>query len=213
MKAFLFGTVVTLMVAVGVYLLLGFFVSDDREVFENKQVIGTLSDVYALGHNLECAFEFNEGSIEVQGTVYVTIDTRMRVDSAVYFPERGLVSGYRIEQDGYAYTWGLPDIDYEGIKRPLQKSDELETKQINSSQPTDALLDLSSRFTTYSCELWEVEESYFDPPRNVDFTDVSPPDSDIPSDVMRARTIQCDACEEAGSEEEIQLCKETRGCF
>lgn len=151
-------------VATGAYLLLN---NGSEEMKSSSQESVALNnakfaDLISSGQSLECTFSHDDGENVSSGVVYLAADgDRIRGDINIEKSAAGAMEVYIIRDAGYHYVWGssLP----KGIKVVAPEPEEFFS--------TGGESPINEEDTEFECKDWNVEESRFTPPEDVDFQD------------------------------------------
>jgi len=144
-----------------------------------------------------------------QGTFYIA-DKNMRGDFTSVSDGKS-VSGHMIVKDNVSYTW----MDGEKTGFKLAANEDLEVEASEGAQQKEQI-DLDSK-TNYDCDTWSKDNSYFDLPSGVEFTDLSAMMKTSvgagaeASETVDLKAMQCAACDSVPAESKAQ-CKSSLGC-
>jgi|GEM_PF-1057775 len=129
---------------------------------ESASVGSTFAEIIALGQNVICTFEYNDGGENSSsGTIYMTSGGKeLRGDFKVISPIATEASFVRT--DGYNYMWG-PSLP-QGIKTKVTNQAEL------MADGQEAALDPNTKF---ACQAWTVDSSKFTLPATVKFMEIN----------------------------------------
>lgn len=152
---------------------------------ENKT--SSLLDLLNLGKNQRCTFKTTVSNAVTEGVVYIAAG-KMRNDFTVTTNGKKSTM-YMIRNGEDNYIWG-GDME-KGIKMKLSleelSSNSKASQYVNPNQKVD-----------YSCDSWNVDQSVFMPPSNVEFTDLSglmPKTTSAPS--TNSNSSPCDTITDA----------------
>ncbi len=121
----------------------------------------SLKSLIESGKTRKCTYQSNEGGVSTSGVMY-SANNKMRGDITIELPETKSQSVTRMIYDGgTSYVW--TDDSKTGSKMSLDQSAQVETK--NQS------VDLNKDYN-FKCEDWSVDQSKFELPSDVQFSDM-----------------------------------------
>lgn len=183
--------------------------SDDQGGMSNS---GSFMDLLALNATLECTFSSNNpnNNSSIEGTSYLA-GTKMRVDYTSKYGETQQ-TGSMIKNGDYMYVWG--DSMPQGVKMkidPANIKSTLEEAQKGSSTPNS--FDPTTN-VDYNCKPWVAGTTKFDPPTDIEFTDLSSVMDNLKevNDKMGSGSEDiCNVCASLPSDQQA-ACKIQLGC-
>jgi len=113
--------------------------------------------------------------------------------------------GHMIMKDNTSYTW--MDGEAKGFKVSI---DAAAQQQAQTQPQANQKVDLNSK-VDYTCASWTNDDTYFNLPPNVEFTDLSATMKIQTSGGADLKAIQCAACDSAPAASRAQ-CKAALGC-
>jgi len=196
----------------GVYLVTSSPTDSDDVVIEEKMTSdddvsgeGTLRALLALGKNLTCDFVHDDPeSGRSEGTVYLSGE-RMRGDFTI--TANGTVMESHVIRDGdTGYTWGSTPAGTMAITFTIS-----EEEQVVASGKSEQSINLDQNLE-YSCTPWNVDESKFQPPADLNFQDISAQMQVMQEGSASVKGAQCGACEQIPDASSKAQCKVALGC-
>jgi uncharacterized protein YxeA len=163
----------------------------------------SLRDLVMRNRPMQCTV--NEA--DSQGTFYVA-DNNMRGDFTNTIDGKTM-SGHMIVKGDTSYTW--TEGEKTGFKFTASGEANVETEN-SAEQKTQVDLDEP---INYDCRAWNKDNSYFEVPSDIEFTDFSammnPAASGSSSGGVDLKAMQCAACDSAPAESRAQ-CKAALAC-
>ena len=136
-----------------------------REAPQKSTTAGTsLIDLLKSDESTQCNFNYDDGDGSTAGVVYIH-NSRMRADVS------SLIDGVESEinmvrKDNLNYIWGTSFPENTGLVF------ESELDDLETNEQYQNYFDFE-RQVDYNCQSWTVEESIFETPDNVKFSDLS----------------------------------------
>jgi hypothetical protein len=150
-----------------------------------EQFTGTITELLASGRDVTCTFTRTDESGEMQGTIYVTQDKRMRGDMTLENAEFGTMAMHVTRDGDTGYTWGFPS-ETEGTTMKLDDDGSpIDEDEAGLDEPME-----------YTCRSWTVDASMLTPPSNVTFRDISAQMEQFQQAVQGIQDGQCSACDQ-----------------
>jgi len=159
----------------------------------------SLRALIARGQNLVCTFERVDENTDVSGTVYVSGD-RVRGDFIVNTDEAGTINGHMIKGGDYIYSWS--DATTQGSKMKADVESDME-KSDSVGLDDEA---------EYNCRNWNVDNSKFNTPSDIDFVDISALMQTGLESSGDVNVNQCATCDAAPDENSKEQCRLALGC-
>lgn len=197
-------------------LIAGWFVfgkdkAGTNDMEEMMQGRSSLKALLTVNDPQKCTFADNTDAGDTSGTVYVA-NGKMRGDF-VATTDAGPMNSHMVVVNNTGYIWS--DGMQDGFKISL---DAMEDAQDTQNQNTAVDLD---KEVDYSCENWRADESMFNLPANITFSDMNEmmnsmmnqmnvemdADADVSGDVNR-----CAACDQAPEGIAREQCLMALGC-
>ena len=170
---------------------------------EEGLISGSILDLMKLGKSVKCTYSIDITGNKMDGVSYVSGE-KVRGDFNTTGPEDSKTESHMISDGGWVYVWN--SVMPQGFKMKI--SDVEESVKPESSQdqaPTgNASLDTLQKKFDYKCDNWAPDNSVFDVPTDVTFTDFS--------DTMKSLGNKCSACELIKDTEGKETCKKQLGC-
>lgn len=173
---------------------------------DNEAMSGTQSwsDVIARAKPQVCTFRWSRADDRQTWTMY-TDGQRVRGDYTVESVGAAPWTGHIIRGDEYSYQWA--ESNGQNIATKVKTSviitaDEGLNTNVSGfrfDQPVDM-----------DCSAWRIDESQFEPPADVDFTDMTPQLEANPGLTAAAKAAACSACD--ASAETRDQCRAALGC-
>lgn len=156
---------------------------------EEGSISGSILDLMKLGKSVKCSYSMDTDGNKMDGISYVSGE-KVRGDFNVTGPEDMKVESHMISDGQWAYIWSsaMP----QGFK---MKMTDMETQDSKVPTENTSLATLQKKFD-YKCENWTSDNSVFDVPADVTFTDFN----------------KCSACELIKDTEGKETCKKQLGC-
>lgn len=159
--------------------------------------VGSIGDLMKDGKDVTCTFSRSDAGGDMEGTVFVARDGRMRGEFTLASPQFGTMTMQVIRDGAYGYTWGFPSAT-QGTKTKLDN----EGKPIKKNDKDGPSLDEDME---YRCAAWRVDTSKFVPPSDVQFQDVS-------AMVNAAQGAKCGVCDSVPDASDKENCRKAMGC-
>jgi ABC-type Na+ efflux pump permease subunit len=195
--------VIVIIVAGGLYLVLGKNKEPNKEtahLADDTQVAPTksLKDLVLQGKAMKCSFK-NDNS---QGTFYVA-DQKVRGDISAVVNGKDF-KNHTVIMDKTSYTW------LEGEKTGFKMTASENTTPTENLTPEQKqeTVNMEAKMN-YTCVNWNKDNSYFELPKDVSFSDLS---SLIPSaKIIPSTKVDCSICDKLPEANRAQ-CKTSLGC-
>ncbi|MDQ5962566.1 MAG: hypothetical protein QG653_373 [Patescibacteria group bacterium] len=172
---------------------------------------GSLKEIFARGGSQKCTYTIIENGITSSATIYLSGE-KMRVDSQT--TTNGKAENARmLLTNNIMYVWG--DGMPQGIKMPIPDAN---TPTSQNTQGTVQMVDLDKEMN-YSCSPWSADASYFTPPTNIKFMDMSQMMNQVAptgstgsgGGSIDVQAMQCGACDSL-PEPDKTACRQAIGC-
>jgi hypothetical protein len=155
---------------------------DDGAANQSGQNIGensSINDLLASGENIQCTYSFtDDDGNENTGTTYV-VGERMRGSFTFNSQTEGVQTSNILRDNEYQYVWS--DGSNEGFKTKVEAADS-EDSQPAEKTDDQQTIDQDQKYD-FDCSGWSVDETVFEVPANIKFTDYS-------SQIERSRQLQ-----------------------
>lgn len=211
-KKVLIIVAVVIVVAAGVYFSLGKNKDGNKEstrLADDSKMAPTksLKDLVLQGKAMKCSFK-NENS---EGTFYVA-DQKVRGDISASVNGKDF-KNHTLIMDKTSYTW------IEGEKKGFKMTVSDNAPQTQNLTPTQKqeAVNMEAKMN-YRCDDWSKDNSYFELPKDVSFSDLSSlipnvniPSLNQPSNNVKKDNPACAACDQAPAASRAQ-CKLALGC-
>jgi hypothetical protein len=135
---------------------------------------GSLEDLIKKGGSLKCVFEGKDESGNFSGTSYVGEGKAMQDMETVEGIEKTDI--HVILADGWTYMWSSAQPD-QGTKVYVNLSQQEEAELKHNFEKNKAELTKNNQISkdkfSYECSPWQVDNSIFEPPKNIVFKDIA----------------------------------------
>ena len=131
---------------------------------DEGSIQSSLKDLLAKGIAQKCTFSDKLEGSDISGVMYMA-NSRMRGDFNSVISDKTLTS-HMILKDNTSYTWQAGENS--GY---MMKNDPEKTAETNEETPEQAFD--PDKVVDYKCSAWIVDNSLFDPPSDVKFSDFS----------------------------------------
>lgn len=177
-------------------------VQTEKTATEEQSFSGTIQDLIKTGASQKCVWKTTSNDGEA-------IEGEMVIFGKKFSQTVTISDGKQIRSvsDGqFMYTWGVPDQN-KGIKfdfaQMLQKAADSENNASDASAQGQAS-DLTAKID-FKCSSWNVDESQFAVPANVEFADMT-------QLVNKAVSAACDICDKLPDVSSREQCKASAKC-
>lgn len=167
---------------------------------------GTLLDLLAMGQDKVCTFDnTDETGIRTEGTVYLASGgDRLSSEFTVHQTD-GSFDGSIVRDGEYTYIWTT--LQEQGVKIEITpESESIFGEWAEGEHNTTGMSDDTE--IDFNCSDWQVDNSMFVPPSDVEFVDIS----DSFSQLQNMMGGQCSACEELPAGEVREQCMAALNC-
>lgn len=159
--------------------------------------VGNIGDLMKDGKDVTCTFSRSDAGGDMEGTVFVARDGRMRGEFTLASPQFGTMTMQVIRDGTYGYTWGFPSAT-QGSKTKLDD----EGKPVKENDKEGPGIDEDME---YRCSSWRMDASMFVPPSDVEFRDIT-------AMVEAAQGAKCGVCENVPDAAGKENCRKAMGC-
>ncbi len=130
----------------------------------------SLASLMKLGKSMECTFLFSSEGMRGEGTSYFD-KGKSRVDSLYTGGEGEAQASYMISdtETNMMYTWFTTDGVTSGMKMNIPTNTTVD--ESGNSSPTTPQVNTDTD-VNYDCKPWNVDNSVFAPPADVEFSDM-----------------------------------------
>lgn len=163
---------------------------------------GSMYGLLSLHKNITCTFERTDEQGSVDGTVYVSGE-HVRGDFTLSTAEASF-EGHMIRDEQYVYTWADTPFGQFASKIDYTKTD-VDTLE-EQAQTNYGLNDEAD----YNCVPWEVDQSKFVVPEDVEFSDMTSLITNVSA--QGSLSSQCGSCDAIPDEGAKAQCKVALGC-
>lgn len=180
-------------------------VSEEDAMMENggDEFTGTIGDLMKNGKDVTCTFSRNDAAGDMNGTVYIARDGRMRGTFSMTNQQFGSIDMEVIRDGAYGYTWGFPSAT-QGTKVKLDENGK-PIKDSNKESDIDDAME-------YRCAKWKVDEAMLRVPNDVQFQDLSAQMEQINNAMQGVKDAKCGACDNVPEGAGRTQCRAAMGC-
>lgn len=175
---------------------------------EKQQTIkGSLADLLGKAQGKQCTWSYQGEGADSSGTVYVGKnkmygESQMEVQTG----EGAETMRMKMINDGeYFYQWS--EETGQGSKMSLAEMEKWQEQgQEQASAQEQARMRNMQQEYEYKCSNWKVDESKFELPKNIQFTDLTKMMQETQQQVEQMRQDACAMCEQLPEGEAKQQC-------
>lgn len=188
---------------------------------DEERISGSIEDLFKKGKPLKCSFSGEDEGVKLSGQMWVA-DKRARQD--MQSEKDGVEEEtHVIVDDKWTYFWTSMEPG-KGIKMEIKESDEEVMELGKDIKQEQKKIDEVKEVFDYRCTSWQVDESKFEPPKDIEFVDLAamfegmmaPLDEmgdDLESDSGESmddlKKMMCGTCDSVPDPEE---CRANLGC-
>jgi len=141
---------------------------------------GSIAALFTHDAQIRCEYRSEDGDMVSEGAVYIDGENKQyRMTGTQQSGATTETFGMIIDQ-GVMYSWGAGSEGASGIRMTLPEEGAAPTLPSEVSARSHSSM-MIEQGTQYDCEPWQVDESVFMPPADVEFTDM---------DEMRERMME-----------------------
>lgn len=168
---------------------------------------GSFESLLKLGGNATCDFMYTEpeSGAEVEGRVYVADNGELFRGDFTMKHQGTTYESHVIRDGSKGYTWS--ETPYGSMALEFEIQGEEDVFQSND----EGGFDYDQEFD-YSCQRWSVNSSFFVPPSEIEFTNMTEQMNAIQSGTNDVRSMQCAACDNIPDANAKAQCKAQLGC-
>ena len=177
-----------------------------QEKTDDMSLTGNLLDLINKGSDLQCTFSGETDGTKTSGTTYIS-GKKVRGDYKIEVEGKVMESNL-ISDNEYMYTWSSEMA--QGMKMKIdefEKSDDDNTSKDDQAKQEKNMEAFQDDYD-YNCTKWNVDDSKFNVPTNIEFTDYSAMMKNVPTSPDNLCSA-CDMIQEAGDKAE---CKAQLNC-
>lgn len=173
----------------------------------NLQSLGqeksTIADLFKTKTPTQCTIEFNEPTVKMLATVYFVGEDKMVMDAATT-PENGdAIESHTIRNGDDFYVWS--SLGTTGTKFKLSSMPQNATPDQNPAEI------LKRNDIKYDCRAWSLDNSKFNPPAEIKFTDVTETLPQLPSG-GDTPAVNCSLCDQVPAGVSRDQCLQSLNC-
>src|SRR3989338_3588990 len=180
--------------------------TNDEQAIENE-TSGTQRNSFAelmqSCENVTCTYEFADASGSQNGTVYVA-GQNMRGDFTIAAAGTGSYETHMISDGEWSYMWCGPLGASQGTKIKV-------TADSSAEATNEQTFDYDDEYD-FDCEEWNRDDSKFDLPSGVSFTDLSAQVEASQNAGNSVQNMQCAACDQLPDAESQAQCRQALSC-
>lgn len=205
-----------LLIGIAAVLVIGggyFFYQQSSGVSPTNQAVsgvikGNIQDLFARGTSMQCQFSYDDEGNITEGNVYIT-GKKMRGNFTLTQADGEIMKSNVLRDDIYGYTWF--EGQKQGTKIKIETSDKI-TKDNQEENENGKLFALDDKDVDYDCKPWNVDNSMFIPPADIEFQDLSIQLEKIEESNQILQKSQCDSCNQAPAGTAREQCLQALGC-
>lgn len=213
------ATVAVVAVAAGAYFTLGNSSEDtvgttsqdsENNSTDVNQFSGTFAELLALGQNYTCTFDTTDDTgNQTSGVVYVAgAGNKMNGEFLVTEPDGNTMDGNIVRDGEYNYVW--TSLQSDGIKTKITDEDT-SIFAVNEGESETGISDDDN--VDFDCQKWNVDNSKFTPPSDINFVEFSLPSvMEGSGETDQEVNLDCSLCDQVPEGEARNQCLSTLGC-
>ncbi|MCB9805667.1 hypothetical protein H6775_00740 [Candidatus Nomurabacteria bacterium] len=180
--------------------------ADDNGKMMEEDFAGSVKDLFLSGKNVTCTFSRTDENGEMAGTVYIKAsEEKVRGDFTLKQSDGNEFETHVINDNQYGYTWGTSPFGTMAIKFDVSEDNKDDTESDDQPFNPDEKLD-------YKCKSWNIDESKFTPPSDVEFQDFSHEMQMMQDSQASVKNSQCSACDQIPDPNSQAQCRAALGC-
>lgn len=164
----------------------------------------SFAELIERGDDMQCDFSYSDETSggNVSGTMYVT-DEGKRFRGDFTMNQNGQTfESHIIRDNATAYTWGETPYGTMGTTFQINEPDDIsEAEGLSSDQEVE-----------YSCSGWSVDQQFFVPPSDVEFTDMTQQLDGLEQSGGDMKEMQCEACNQLQDPQQREQCRQALQC-
>jgi hypothetical protein len=173
-------------------------VTENKPQNEETFVKGSLLDLIKLGKTARCTYSSDQDGYITSGVSYIS-GKNVRVDFDVTTADDQEIKSHMVTDGEWVYTWSTATP--QGFKMKVDQPENTSTDTTKEA-PTKAL----NESFDYKCTPWLVDNSLFEIPSDIEFTDFSTMMEGLKDNNA------CSACDYIPDAEGKATCKQQLGC-
>lgn len=131
---------------------------------------GTFATIMMMNHSMKCDFTASDESMTSEGVFYYDGD-RFAVEAVTTMPE-GQSQTNMITGEDAVYSWSTSAQGTYAFMMPRDEDDAETMSQEESRGMGDTQSFDTDQQVAYDCDMWQVDESVFTPPSDIEFMDM-----------------------------------------
>jgi len=137
-----------------------------------EEFTGTMSDLMKRGKPVHCTYTITKDNVTQKGEMFIS-GTKARSDIEINTPGTGTQNVHAIALGDDQYVWGVQGKMGTKITMSLEDQQKMaeqnkETYQQNSNGAPDVSAQIN-----FKCTEWSVDDSKFEPPKDIQFQDMT----------------------------------------
>lgn len=170
----------------------------------NEDFKGNMMDLFKSGKNTKCTYSNKNDEYSIEGTTYIA-GNKMRTDASTTMKDQNTIESHMISDGTWVYSWSsaMP----QGIKMKIDT-------QLAQTNPDNKVTSQESYAKTFQenydfkCSKWTTDQSKFELPLDVTFTDFS----QMAKPAQDGQNNACAACNYIQDADAKAQCLKSLGC-
>ena len=162
---------------------------------EESQTKGSIKNLLAAGKNQTCTIKYPTAEQVGEGTVYVS-GKNLRGDFTMT-SEGKTIDSHMIQDETYMYSWS--SLSPQGVKMKIAELEKVQASTTAESVDLDQEADVN-------CSSWNVDNSMFTPPVNVNFVET-------PTTPTQTQQIDKSVCDQITDPQAKASCLQSLGGY
>jgi len=190
-----------------------------------ESITSKVSDIFNMGNSKECTYEIKVDATTTTGHMYI-FGKKMAHTATIKMEDKEQVMNYIMDEE-WLYSWGdgMPNMkmnlkDMEKVGKDMEK-DITEIQDINTEESEEIdynKLGIKDDMNL-NCKNWNVDNSKFELPKDVEFTDITKTMTDFTKQFQQTtekaddlKDSMCGACNMTPDEQTKKECLASLGC-
>lgn len=153
--------------------------TDQQAVIDNtktatgtiEEFVGSMADLLKRGAPLHCSYTITEKNTKIDTVIYVANNKiRSDIEMAPANMPKQIMHSITLGYD--QYTWGLQGNKGTKITLTPAEQKKLSEQQAKTGEQSAGAVDLNKKIK-YRCGSWRVDNSVFEPPKDIQFEDMT----------------------------------------
>jgi hypothetical protein len=168
---------------------------ETQNVTQENKITGSIKDLLGMGKSLKCTATNGNDKFTATSTTYVS-GKKVRSDIVSQVENAVAINSHVLVLDDWMYTWS--DGSNTGMKLNMTAMNQnIPPPPVSADNreatPPPANNQLENK-SNYDCSSWAADDSLFQVPGNVTFTDQTSVMNNVSGDVQQKPTNMCDVC-------------------